>query len=152
MTRPEFIAMLQPLVSAFRVDMDMPAWSAYFRALEDVPLRLLEAAVSRCLKSGGAFLPKPGELRQMAEEARMALLSAHPFHPCECCSAQGWTEQVMGGVRRMVRCACWHAHQQRIAQLGVGSAPLMLPAADVWYEPTSGGYAMRAEDAVMEQR
>jgi len=131
MTRPEFIGILQPLVSAFRTDMDMPAWSAYFRALEDVAPRLLEQAVDRALKSGAAYFPKAGELRQMAEDARKALVAAQAFLPCESCSAQGWTAITVDGVTRMVRCRCWQMHQDRIAQLGVGTAPLTLPPARV---------------------
>jgi len=134
MTRPEFIAIVQPLVSAFRMDMDIPGWTAYFRALEDVPAQLLEAAVSRALKGSTQFFPKPGELRQYAEESRKALLAAQPFEHCESCSADGWTSVTVDGVSRMMRCSCWHVHQQRIAQLGVGHVPLMLPPAESWHE------------------
>ena len=134
MTRPEFIAILQPLVSVFRADMDIPTWTAYFRALEDVPVPLLQSAVDRAVKSSGQFFPKAGELRQFAEDARKALMAAQEFQPCEMCSAQGWTEVTDGGVRRMTRCQCWKFHQDRIAQLGVGHEPLTLPAGNV-HEP-----------------
>lgn len=134
MERIDLVRIVAPLLLAYRQSFDAGQWGAYQRALDDVPAVLLEQAVERALKGGGAFLPKPAELRQFAEDARKALLVAHPFEPCEMCSVQGWTETVIDGVRRMTRCSCWHAHQQTIARLGVGYAPLALPAPDVRYE------------------
>jgi hypothetical protein len=43
------------------------------------------------------------------------------------CSQDGWTEQQIDGVARMVRCQCWVVHQQKVALLGVGDKPLALP-------------------------
>src|SRR3990167_5494480 len=80
-TREQFEAILKPLVLALRAEFDLPTWTAYFRALEDVPPALLAAAVSRAAKSA-TFMPKPGELRTWAEEARQAVIAAYPFTGC----------------------------------------------------------------------
>ena len=73
MTREAFKAILDPLVLALRAEVDLPTWTAYFRALQDVPPALLASAVERAAKSC-TFMPKPGELRAYAEQARQALV------------------------------------------------------------------------------
>jgi hypothetical protein len=134
--RAQFEAILKPLVIALGAAFDLPTWTLYARALEDVPPALLEAAVARAARStdaqGRQWMPKPGELRQWAEEARLALVAAHPFAPCSGCSTNGWT-QAGGGVY-VKRCPCWTAHQERLAALGVGPERLALPAARDWTE------------------
>ena len=138
MTLPECTGLLAPLAVTLRADLDGPTFRAYHRALEDVPTRLLAAAVERAAKSD-RFMPKPGELRAYAEDARKVLLAAHPFE-CLCgnCSVQGFVERELDGVRRMVRGSCWRAHQDKLSAIGVGAAPLALPAARDW---TEGGDA-----------
>ena len=129
MTREQFKAILDPLVLALRAEVDLPTWTAYFRALEDVPPTLLAAAVSRAAKSA-TFLPKPGELRTWAEEARQALIAAHPYTGCcDCEDAPGWAAKDFEGVTRMARCPCWRAHQSRLASLG--GALVALPAGEM---------------------
>lgn len=125
MTREQFKHLIDPLVVALRGDFDLPTWTVYFRALEDVPVPLLASAVERAAKSA-IFMPKPGELRQFAEEARRALLQAHPFEPCAMCSQQGWMETEINGERRMVRCQCWAVHQRKLAELGATRDPVAL--------------------------
>lgn len=132
MDRAEFKALLDPLVIALRADFDLPTWTVYFRALEDVPAGLLAAAVERAAKTA-TFMPKPGELRTIAEAVRVEMRAQLQFSPCpmnEGCSQQGWTEREIDGVKRQVRCRCWHDHQQKVAALGVGEKPLALPAAE----------------------
>lgn len=126
MDRAEFKALLEPLVFALRADFDLPTWTVYFRALEDVPAGLLAAAVERAAKSC-TFMPKPGELRTFAEEARLALRAATKFE-CFCgnCTALGFIEREIDGVKRMARGPCWQAHQDRLGS--VGTEPLALPA------------------------
>ena len=68
MDRTEFVALLGPLLQAHRMSFDAGQWGVYHRALDDVPRVLLERVIERALKSGGPFLPKPGELRQFAEQ------------------------------------------------------------------------------------
>jgi len=129
MTRQEFVAILSPLVLAMRVEFDGPMWTVYFRALEDVPARLLHDAVDVCLREDRAFLPKPGELRALAETRRRALLEAHPYERCAACHHVG-TVRIPGTMPPQYRrCECWHAYQQRLADLGIGIEPLALPPA-----------------------
>lgn len=129
MTLVECTAILAPLATMLHADMDAPMFRAYFRALEDVPTHLLAAAVERAAKSA-RFMPKPGELRQYAEDARKALIAAHPYDGCcECDGHKGWRPVLVDGVQRVERCPCWGRHQEKLARLGVGSTPLALPAA-----------------------
>ena len=128
MERIEFVRVVDPLVKAMRQTFDTPTWTIYYRALDDVPGRLLEAAVDRAAKSC-RFMPKPGELREFAEEARKALIASVQFTACEQCDGTGWSQIGIDGVQRVQRCHCWKAHQQKLADLGVSSAPLALPAA-----------------------
>lgn len=127
MNRSEFRAMIEPLVVALGASFDLPTWTVYYRALEDVSAPLLAAAVERAAKSA-RFMPKPGELRQYAEDARTALMAAHPYEGCCECEGQiGWRPRL-DQPRAVERCPCWGRHQERLAQLGVGWAPLALPA------------------------
>lgn len=126
MERTEFKALLEPLVVALRADFDLPAWTVYFRALEDVPAALLAAAVERSAKSD-RFMPKPGELRQYAEDARKALVASVAYLPCAQCEETGWEPVTVDGVTRMRRCGCWRRYQDKIAALGVGHSPLAIP-------------------------
>jgi hypothetical protein len=128
MTQKECVALLVPLALAMQTEFDGPTQRAYFRALADVPVRLLAAAVDRVGKSGARFFPKVTELRRFADEARAALLAAHPFVACAECQGTGWdTVLDADGVSRVRRCQCWEAHQVKIADLGVGQRPLALP-------------------------
>lgn len=129
MDRAEFKALLEPLVVALGADFDVPTWTVYYRALEDVPAPLLQAAVDRAARSC-RWMPKPGELRTFAEEARQTMRAQLKFEPCpmnEGCSAQGWVTREIDGVPRMVRCACWTRHQEQVQALGAGSEVLALP-------------------------
>ena len=134
MTRDQFKALLDPLVLALRADFDLPTWHVYFRALEDVPVPLLASAVERAAKTA-TFMPKPGELRTMAEQGRQALLAAHPYDGCcDCEDSRGWRTVTHPDGAKVERCACWSRHLQKIAALGVGSEPLALPEARYWSE------------------
>ena len=128
MERPEFVAILSPLVVTMRAQFDQPTWTAYYRALEDVPAALLASAVVRATKSA-TFMPKPGELRQFAEDARKALVASVKFDPSECaqCDGTGWETVTEHDVKRVQRCGCWTRYQQHVAALGCGSEPLALP-------------------------
>lgn len=126
MTLEECTGLLAELALTLGADVDETSFRSYHRALQDVPVSLFEAAVTRAAKSC-RFLPRPAELRQFADEARIALLKAHPFQPCVECSEVGWREVEINGVKRMVRCRCWNAHQAQLQRLGVGKAPLTLP-------------------------
>ena len=61
----------------------------------------------------------------LAEAERLALMAAHPYEGCvECEHSRGW--RPVG--RSVERCPCYERHQVKLAQLGVGSQPLALPA------------------------
>jgi hypothetical protein len=123
--RNQFVAIVSPLVIGMQSKFDQTTWTVWYRALGDVPEALLQAAVDRALKSSSPFMVKPGELRKLAEEARQALTTAHPFE-CLCgnCSRQGFVEREIDGVKRMVRGSCWRIHQESLKELGVGAEPL----------------------------
>jgi hypothetical protein len=126
MERTDFKAILDPLVLALRADFDLPMWTVYYQALADVPPNLLQAAVTYALRSDRAFVPKPGELRALAEKARLELSLALKFQGCEQCHGSGWDTILIDGISRVQRCACWKAHQQKLATAGVTLQPVAL--------------------------
>ena len=133
MTLKECTAILTPLALALRADMDAPTYRAYHRALDDVPLALLEAAVGQAMRVNSPFMPKPGELRAMAETRRKELMAAHPYERCAACNHTGTVRLMPANYDRGLppkygRCQCWHTHQKRIELLGIGTEPLSLPA------------------------
>lgn len=130
MTLKECTAILTPLVMALRADFDAPTYRAYHRALDDVPSPLLQSAVDHAMRTA-TFVPKPGELRTLAEDARRALIAAHPYEPCAECHHIGTVAiRVSGLPVRYEKCRCWRAYQMRLANLGIQTQPIQaLPAA-----------------------
>lgn len=103
---------------------------AYHRGLEGVPMIVLNAAVQKAIQTRQWF-PKVAELREDCEKARQELRGALKHQPCvDCETSPGWVTLTEGNVQRVKRCRCWHAHQQKVQALGVGTAPLALPAGD----------------------
>lgn len=94
-----------------------------------IPLSVLSRAVTRWIDTQDWF-PTVAELLETCEAIRVEIRGAMAFIPCANCSAQGWTEREIDGVKRMVRCDCWQRHQVKVAELGVGSVPLALPPAE----------------------
>lgn len=133
MTLKECTAILTPLVLALRADMDAPTFRAYHRALDDVPAPLLEAAVVAAMRLDSPFMPKPGELRALAEARRRELMAAHPYERCAACNHTG-TVRIKpanweAGMPPLYgKCKCWFTHQKRLEALGIGTEPLALPA------------------------
>lgn len=99
----------------------------YEDATVDVPLPVLAKAVQTVATTPGAWRPDVGDLLKACEGVRLEIRDTLKFQPCELCSQAGWVEREFDGVKRMVRCSCWRAHQQRVAALGVGAEPLALP-------------------------
>lgn len=117
------------LAEAFNVrDLTPARIRIYEQALQKVPVAVLEPMVRKAV-STRQFFPKVAELLEDAEACRVELLTSLKFEPCVNCSASGWTETEIDGVKRMRRCHCWLQHQERVASLGVGHEPLALPAA-----------------------
>jgi hypothetical protein len=120
---------LATLAKALGATLDGPTFRAYHQALSDVPAGVFEAA---CMVAARAprqpFEPKfptAPTLRQLAEGARRDVVDRMKWAPCEACIDQhGWVTRDDG---RVERCACWKAHQQRIATTGLAT-PLALPA------------------------
>lgn len=129
MTREAFRALLTPLVLAYRAEFDSPTWTAYYRALEDVPDGLLQVAVERALRGAGAFMPKPGELRAAAEVRRREVIEAHPYERCSECHHHGIV-RIAGTIPPKYKpCRCWERYQEKLVDLGITLEPLALPAA-----------------------
>jgi hypothetical protein len=137
MERAEFKAMLDPLVLALRADFDLPTWTVYFRALEDVSPGLLAAAVAQAARTA-TFMPKPGELRTLCEKARQELLQAHPYTGCiDCEDSRGFQTITRQGVSFVQPCPCRERYRAKLAQMGVSATPLALPAARGGWEQVS---------------
>lgn len=132
MTQAECTSILAALAVTLRTELDAPTFRAYARALADVPAALVQAAAERAAKiprrEYDPVFPTAPMLRQYAEEARAAIVAAHPFEPCANCSQQGWVEREIDGVRRVVRCWCFVAHQTTLARLGVWGSAVALPS------------------------
>jgi hypothetical protein len=133
MTLKECTAILTPLALALRAEMDTPTYRAYHRALDDVPIPLLEAAVNQAMRVNSAFMPKPGELRAMAEVRRRELMAAHPYERCADCNYTGTVRLLPADWERGLppkygKCRCWQTYQKRLEALGISHEPLALPA------------------------
>jgi hypothetical protein len=132
MSEREFAMALAMLAEAFGEKGLTPVRiEAYHRSLTDVPIGVLNNAVTAAIKSA-KFFPRVAELREYCEKARVEMRSSikMPDVPCDGCSKDGFTELVVGNVQRMVRCDCWKATQAKVQALGVGAEPLALPEAD----------------------
>ena len=120
MDRVTFVGLLTPLVLAMRADFDQPTWTAYFRALHDVPAPLLEAVVEAMLREPLEFFPKAGELRARAERQRRLVLAANPHDGCcECEDQRGWRATIVDGVPWVEKCPCLERHKAKLERLGV---------------------------------
>lgn len=137
MTLQKCTAILAPLALALRADMDAPTFKAYHRALSDVPVPLLESAVAAALRVDSPFMPRPGELRAMAEVRRRELLAAFPYERCAACHYIGTVRTgTVGGKPVYGRCSCWATYQKQIEAMGISEKPLaQLPVAYVEAEP-----------------
>lgn len=128
MTLQDCTAILAPLALAMRADLDEPTFRAYYRALEDVPVQLLEAAVTATMREPRDFFPKAGELRGLCELTRRRLLARHPWTPCiECENSPRWREvQFPDGVR-VEKCPCVARHQASLKDSGLLEPVSALP-------------------------
>lgn len=94
-----------------------------------IPIGILSQAVSVWLNEQQWF-PTVHELLEACEKVRLELRASLKHEPCEqCLSSPGWMTVVdPRGDKRLARCDCWKAHQERVKQLGVPEQPLALPA------------------------
>jgi len=121
------VAVFLPLTVVFRsAEIDAAGFVLYARALADLSRPLLEAAVSRAIRTR-TFFPTIAELRQDAETCRVELCALLPFVPCLACRDHlpGWMTIVdPAGTRRLDRCSCWREHQRRLAGHGLSGKPV----------------------------
>lgn len=122
---------LAALTEAFAMKVTPVRVRVYVRALEKVPVPLLQPMVEKAVATR-KFFPKASELLEDAEACRKELLAAQKFTPCDDCHGTGWSEVETDGVKRATRCVCYRAYQQKLASLGVGPEPLALPPARDW--------------------
>lgn len=132
MTFDEFKIFIKPLAVLLREVKDEPTWRLYHAALMKPPApsrALLTRALPRAATNRKWF-PTAAELRADAEAERTGILEAHPFTRCASCrDSGGWiTITDALGVERVTRCSCFSTYSRELAALGVGSAPLALPA------------------------
>lgn len=129
MQRNEFVEILEPLVLAMRAEFDQPTWTAYFRALEDVPAGVLAVSVQTLLREPLAFFPKACELRATAERQRRVLIAAYPYDGCADCEYQRGFRTVLtdAGQKTVEPCPCKARHRAMLARLGVVEPLAALP-------------------------
>lgn len=140
MSERDFAMALAMLAEAFGEKHLTPVRiEAYHRALKDIPLPLLNAAVRRAI-TARTWFPKVAELRTDAEACRRELIAAHPYQGCvECEDSRGFRAVLRTKTGELTetltveRCPCHKRHQELMAGFGVTAAPLALPAAE---EPT----------------
>lgn len=126
-----FDSLLATLFTAYRKDVDDAAAMLYERGVGDIPLPLLDTAVTRAIKTR-TFLPTIAELRQDAEACRVELVRKHPPQYCDDCRhAHGWLPvKDELGVERLTRCRCVIAWRQQLVGLGVTSEPVYIALSD----------------------
>lgn len=129
MTWDEFKTLTMPLAVQLGAQWDAPTWRMYFKAVEKIPTPLYVAALQKAAETRSTF-PAAARMREMAEGERQALLAAHPYDGCiDCEHSKGWRTVTHPDGVKVERCQCRQRHLDRLAQLGVGDAPLALPAA-----------------------
>lgn len=118
------------LAEAFSVkDLTAAKIRIYEQALQKVPTPVLGPMVQRAIATR-QFFPRVAELLSDAEAVRVEQLRALGEYGCAACEDQrGWIAVTHPDGVRMERCGCFKRHQEKVAALGVGSAPLSLPAA-----------------------
>lgn len=113
---------------------------AYHRGLQDVPIPLINAAVSKLIREYGVdpFRPKfpvVAVIRGAAEACRKELLARHPYEACEACHHIGTVKvnaiELGSGhqVPKYERCSCYARWQQQVEGMGASLQPLALPPA-----------------------
>lgn len=128
MTWEEFKEHTIPLAVQLGAEWDVPTWKLYHRAVKEIPLSFYVAALQKAAESRSK-MPSAAQMREFAEAERKAILTTHTFVACEQCNGTGWATVTTNGEQWVSRCQCWKAHQAKLAEFGVTSKPLALPAA-----------------------
>lgn len=129
MTLEETVALLTPLALALRAPMDAPTFKAYAAQLRNVPVQLVDAALTDLSDGGLVFMPTAPQIKQAAEKKRRQLLSANPYDGCADCEHQIGYRTVLGvdGQKTVERCPCRTRHLEKMERLGLREAVSDLP-------------------------
>ena len=135
---PDLATAIGYLFTAYRKPLGDVTGRVYEHQLADVPLALV-AEVILAAPTRHQWLPSIAELKADCEALRLARRAAVVWTPCVACRDRrpGWDVVVdPAGDARYTRCACWTAHQARVAALGLPTAPILkaLPAGDGAHE------------------
>ena len=126
----EFRQLVMPLAVQLGAEWDAPTWKLYHRAVEKIPTALFVVALQDAAETRTTF-PSAAQLRELAEQRRQALLTAHAYDGCcECADHRGFRAILVEAIEWMERCPCFRRHQEKIASLGVTAQPLALPAVE----------------------
>lgn len=141
MDRDEFQHLLTPLLLAMLTEFDLPTWTAYYLALQDVSVPVLQLAIEAIRREPRSFFLKAGEIRAICEKQRRQVVAANPWEPCcECEDTPRWRTIVIDGITRVDKCPCLERYRERLAGMGVLEPLAMLPsevgAGDVVEHPT----------------
>lgn len=129
MTLEETVFLLSPLALALRVDVDAPTFKAYAAQLKNVPVQLVDAALTDLSDTGLRFLPTAMEIKQAAEKKRRQLLAANPYEGCADCEHQIGYRTLVGaeGQKTVTKCPCRARHLARLETLGLREPVSDLP-------------------------
>jgi len=124
---PDLDACIAYLFTAYRQRPNEAVVAVYQHQLADVPLAILRAAVL-ALPGRQSFFPSVHEIKVACELARLDRVKDLVWTACEVCreTRPGWDVVVdPAGVKRLARCACWQAHQARVAAAGIPLRPIV---------------------------
>ena len=127
---PDLAAAVAYLFTLYRQQIDDVILLVYEQQLQNVSLSLVrEAVLTAADRLSKPFMPSISELKGLCETIRRERAAAHPFVPCAICreTQPGWDWTVDHvGVRRLVRCDCWHAYRRELErELGAPVARLL---------------------------
>lgn len=143
---PEAFGMcITNLFTAFGKQLDRPTGLMYWRALHDVPVPMLDAAVGKAVRER-TWLPKPAEVRHDAEACRLAVRERFAWTSCGQCSQQGWIEEDVDGVKRAVRCLCVERNAVILRELGADGPTLLEKPREIQTEPVDTRLLAAGED------
>jgi hypothetical protein len=127
---PESMAMcIGNLFTAFGKQMTRADAMLYWRALHDVPVPLLDAAVTKSVREHiYANPPRPAQVRIFAEACRLEIRERYPWKKCDACrESEGWVPVMIDGIARVQRCECYSRALRTLRELGADGPALTAP-------------------------
>lgn len=134
--RRAFAELLKPLVIASRLktsaklEFTASETSTYMLTLDDVPHQILIDAISKLLRDGITWMPRPGDIKAACADVvdaarRLAQERAKEFQQnCTVCAKDGWERLSVKGQWTVRRCECW---RRGIALLDAAGTPIARP-------------------------